>query len=132
MDHAGSGLWDGVTPMWIEENRTQLTAIDPDVRASRPMVNTVEAPVDFSLLRILVLEDRLVNQAVIQRQLKQLNATCTIANNGVEGLAQLQRSQFDIILADCSMPVWMDSRLPRRFATGNRRRVMAGRCRSSR
>ena len=82
-----------------------MTAIDPAVRASLPMVNAVEALVDFSLLRILVLEDRLVNQAVIQRQLKQLNATCTFANNGVEGLAQLERSLFDIILADCSMPV---------------------------
>lgn len=64
---------DRVTPMWLEENRNQLTVVGPGVRGSLSVVNAVETPVDLFLLRILVLEDRLVNQAVIRRQLKQLN-----------------------------------------------------------
>jgi PAS domain S-box-containing protein len=54
--------------------------------------------------RVLVLEDRQVNQKVIQKQLKKLGADCALAANGVEGLAILGRQDFDLILCDCSMP----------------------------
>jgi len=54
---------------------------------------------------LLVLEDRLVNQTIIQRQLKTLGITCTIAANGVEGLARVDSVEhYDAILCDCSMP----------------------------
>jgi signal transduction histidine kinase/HPt (histidine-containing phosphotransfer) domain-containing protein/ActR/RegA family two-component response regulator len=54
---------------------------------------------------ILVLEDRLVNQTVIQKQLKNLGIDCTLAANGVKGIEILDRQRFDLILCDCSMPV---------------------------
>jgi len=52
----------------------------------------------------LVLEDRLVNQTIIQRQLKKLDMTCTIAGDGVVGLEKLAAGSYDLILCDCSMP----------------------------
>jgi len=54
--------------------------------------------------RVLVLEDRLVNQTVIQKQLKILGIVCTLASNGVKGLEAVKSSTFDLILCDCSMP----------------------------
>ena len=54
---------------------------------------------------LLVLEDRLVNQTMIQRQLKILGITCTIAGDGIEGLERIKSGQhYDAILCDCSMP----------------------------
>lgn len=52
----------------------------------------------------LVLEDRLVNQTVIQKQLKLLGVECILAANGLKGLHELEDKQVDIILCDCSMP----------------------------
>jgi signal transduction histidine kinase/CheY-like chemotaxis protein len=54
--------------------------------------------------KILVLEDRLVNQTVIQKQLKKLGIDCSLAINGLRGLETLERERFDLILCDCSMP----------------------------
>ena len=55
--------------------------------------------------RVLVLEDRLLNQTVIQKQLKKLGVDCMLVANGVKGLEMLDRQRFDLILCDCSMPV---------------------------
>lgn len=54
---------------------------------------------------LLVLEDRLINQTMIQRQLKILGVTCTIAGDGIEGLEKIKSGgHYDAILCDCSMP----------------------------
>ena len=55
--------------------------------------------------RVLVLEDRLLNQTVIQKQLRKLGVDCALVDNGVKGLEMLDRQRFDLILCDCSMPV---------------------------
>ena len=55
--------------------------------------------------RVLVLEDRLLNQNVIQKQLKKLGIDCVLAADGVKGLEMLAHQQFDLILCDCSMPM---------------------------
>ena len=55
--------------------------------------------------RVLILEDRLLNQTVIQKQLKKLGVDCMLVANGVKGLEMLDRQRFDLILCDCSMPV---------------------------
>ncbi|SLN73959.1 Sensor histidine kinase RcsC [Oceanibacterium hippocampi] len=54
--------------------------------------------------RVLVLEDRLVNQAIIRKQLRALGVTCRLVSNGIEGLEVLENDDFDLILCDCSMP----------------------------
>ena len=54
--------------------------------------------------RVLVLEDRLVNQTVISKQLKKLGIDCVLADNGIKGLELLDHRYFDLILCDCSMP----------------------------
>lgn len=53
---------------------------------------------------VLVLEDRLINQAVIKEQLLKIGVQCTMASNGLLGLEAMEKHSFDLILCDCSMP----------------------------
>ncbi|WP_337997502.1 ATP-binding protein [Oleispirillum naphthae] len=55
-------------------------------------------------MQVLVLEDRVVNQTVIQKQLKKLGIDCMLAINGIKGLEVLDHQDFDLILCDCFMP----------------------------
>ncbi|MGR1199757.1 ATP-binding protein [Aeromonas hydrophila] len=63
--------------------------------------------VDEPLLpqRLLVVEDHHLNQVLVQRQLKQLNLQCDLAENGRQALAMLTLDRYDLILCDCQMPV---------------------------
>ncbi|WP_447832250.1 response regulator [Aeromonas salmonicida] len=55
--------------------------------------------------RLLVVEDHHLNQVLVQRQLKQLNLVCDLAENGQQALAMLAQHNYDLILCDCQMPV---------------------------
>lgn len=57
-----------------------------------------------STIRLLLVEDNLVNQKVAQAQLRRLGHVADVANNGVEALGMLTRSDYQIILMDCQMP----------------------------
>ncbi|KAL8737963.1 MAG: hypothetical protein Q9181_001185 [Wetmoreana brouardii] len=87
-------------------------------KRSRP-ANTSRAS-DTSLpksgLRVLIVEDNLVNQRVLQRQLRNIGCTVVVANHGGECLARLKESNFwaghskdavdlGVILMDLEMPV---------------------------
>jgi CheY-like chemotaxis protein len=55
--------------------------------------------------RVLLVEDTKVNQMVARAMLEKGGHQVTLAENGVEALAQLEQSGlFDIILMDCQMP----------------------------
>ena len=67
-------------------------------------------------LKILIVEDNLVNQRVLQKQLRNLGCTVHIANHGEECLNQLKESTFwngreadgkciTVVLMDLEMPV---------------------------
>lgn len=56
-------------------------------------------------MNVLVLEDRLINRTVIEKQLKKLGIDCELAVDGVKGLEMIGGQKFDLILCDCSMPV---------------------------
>lgn len=55
-------------------------------------------------LRILVAEDNHVNQVLAKRLLEQRGHTVVTANNGVEAVAQIETSVFDVVLMDMQMP----------------------------
>ncbi|MEP4035429.1 ATP-binding protein [Pseudophaeobacter sp.] len=55
--------------------------------------------------RILVAEDNEINRAVIKGQLALLDCTVTVTCDGAECLAAWQNGHFDVVLADCQMPV---------------------------
>ncbi|CZR55332.1 related to sensory transduction histidine kinase [Phialocephala subalpina] len=89
----------------------QLT---PPVSSPTPPLPT--SSLDHSTLKILIVEDNLVNQRVLQKQLKNLGFQTELANHGGEALEFLKTSQFwsgretdgvdlAVILMDLEMPV---------------------------
>ena len=64
---------------------------DPELAARNP-------------LRILLVEDNLINQKVGLKMLSQFGYTADVANNGVEGRALAAQSEYDLILMDIQMP----------------------------
>lgn len=73
----------------------QLPSDLPSVGADEPLLPQ----------RLLVVEDHHLNQVLVQRQLKQLNLQCDLAENGRQALAMLTFHRYDLILCDCQMPV---------------------------
>ena len=61
----------------------------------------------FKGMRLLVVEDNLINQKIIQNVLKHSGIIIDIANNGREALEYLftEHRDYDLILMDISMPV---------------------------
>jgi signal transduction histidine kinase/DNA-binding response OmpR family regulator len=57
-----------------------------------------------SRFRVLVVDDNPVNQMVCAHLLRNFAAVVSNAANGVEALAALRRSDFDVVLMDCQMP----------------------------
>jgi signal transduction histidine kinase/DNA-binding response OmpR family regulator len=55
-------------------------------------------------LRILVVEDNVVNQKLIVRILQKGSYRCEVATNGTEAVCALDERPFDLVLMDCQMP----------------------------
>jgi CheY-like chemotaxis protein/HPt (histidine-containing phosphotransfer) domain-containing protein len=55
-------------------------------------------------LRILVVEDNLVNQKLVIRMLEKMGHLCTLAQNGRAALKRLDAETFDLVLMDVQMP----------------------------
>lgn len=53
---------------------------------------------------ILLVEDNLVNQAVVQAMLQSFGCTVEIAENGLKALRAVEQKTYDLVLMDCMMP----------------------------
>jgi len=81
-------------------------------------------PTALSAMRILLVEDNLVNQRVAMAVLKKLGLTPDLASNGLEACAAAASQTYDLILMDCQMPEmdgFQATRLIRERAAGSRR-----------
>ena len=58
----------------------------------------------FSDVKILLVEDNLINQKVASYTLTKQGAIVEIANNGKEAIIMLEKKKYDIILMDIQMP----------------------------
>jgi two-component system sensor histidine kinase/response regulator len=75
--------------------------------APQPVARPTVAPesgVAVRPLRILLVEDNVVNQRVALGLLKKGGHEVTVANNGLQALAALEGRIFDVVLMDLQMP----------------------------
>jgi len=63
----------------------------------------VEAQAKLNV-RILIVEDYVINQAVAVRHLKKLGYRADCVDDGLAALKALELQQYDIVLMDCQMP----------------------------
>jgi len=56
-------------------------------------------------LKILLVEDNILNQRIVTLSLKKFDHEVVIANNGVEAINQFKEKSFDVVLMDIMMPV---------------------------
>lgn len=64
----------------------------------------VEKPKSTRSLKILLVEDSIVNQRLTVGLLERAGYEVQIANNGVEAIAAFEARTFDLILMDIAMP----------------------------
>lgn len=76
---------------------------------SQPLTANTEAPPEQAVLpddvRVLVVEDNLVNQMVAVKMLEKLGVAADVAVDGEQGLAALAAKKYDLVLMDMMMPV---------------------------
>lgn len=85
-------------------------------RATSPPPRTTANSEGETSLRVLIVEDNLVNQKVLAKQLQKIGCIIYVANHGGEAIDRLKASRFwqgketsgialDVILMDLEMPV---------------------------
>ena len=83
---------------------TIMGALSGRPAVTRPAGRGTLAPRKGPRLRVLVAEDNAVNQQVAVGMLKRAGHHPTVAGNGREALALLEREAFDLVLMDVQMP----------------------------
>lgn len=56
-------------------------------------------------LKVLLVEDNIINQQVLGKQLTKAGCVIDVANHGLEALDMLEKKVFDVVLMDLEMPV---------------------------
>ncbi|KAH6642955.1 hypothetical protein C7974DRAFT_302678 [Boeremia exigua] len=56
-------------------------------------------------LQVLLVEDNIINQKVLGKQLRKAGCTVSVANHGLEALNTLEKETFDVVLMDLEMPI---------------------------
>lgn len=85
---------------WAE---LQLRLAEVPFETNKPKQWAV-APLD-RCLRVLVVEDNLINQKLTMRILQRLGCQFEVANNGAEAVDLYSKMAFDAVLMDCQMPI---------------------------
>ena len=102
-----SQLWNALAESWaIKLQRESAVQAQPNHGPSLSALKSkLNGGVGDRLLRVLVVEDNIVNQTVTAKMLERLGVRSDVAANGREALDMLGIAPYDIVLMDCQMPV---------------------------
>jgi PAS domain S-box-containing protein len=101
-----SGLGQGSTFWFTVRMQKPVTgkSVGPDTSKLVTPYKLVEAQTK-SRVRILLVEDYVINQDVAVRQLQRLGYAADVVGDGFAALKALELDRYDIVLMDCQMPV---------------------------
>jgi PAS domain S-box-containing protein len=64
-----------------------------------------ERPAQLQGVRVLLVEDNVINQELALELLRDAGMVVSVAVHGAEAISMLERHEFDLVLMDCQMPV---------------------------
>ncbi len=76
--------------------------------------------------RILAVDDSQANIQLLEMQLTELGHTVTVARSGTEALAQVEKSEFDLVFMDIQMPDLSGDETTRQIRTFNQKLPIVG------
>ena len=90
-------------PGWKEIQRNRLPVILwQRVKCVKPGLSP--QPGKVSHVRVLVVEDNIVNQKVAMKMLEKLGSHADVAANGLEAVKMVGQFSYDLVFMDCQMP----------------------------
>ncbi|MBT0609092.1 response regulator [Aequorivita echinoideorum] len=91
----GSKFWFVINYEFIEEKKTHTN------------LNQINVTVDNDILEnknVLIVEDNKINQMITKKILEKKKMKCTVVDNGIDAIKQIQENNFDVVLMDIHMP----------------------------
>ena len=101
-----SQLWNALTESWAK--KLQRDSVNQEQVRYAPSMSALKSRLNGCgdrPLRVLVVEDNIVNQKVTAKMLERLGVRSDVAANGREALDMLGIASYDVVLMDCQMPV---------------------------
>ncbi|MGB3617055.1 MAG: ATP-binding protein, partial [Catalinimonas sp.] len=102
-------MMDGTMDVTSELGRgTTFTVRLPLARVASPQVTQVTTPAakdQLDGLRVLLVEDNLINQKVAGKFLSRWSVDVTVADNGAAAFEAVRDGTYDVVLMDLQMPV---------------------------
>jgi PAS domain S-box-containing protein len=102
-----SQLFNTVVAVWAKHRGMGVSAgISPksDGAAAKQGLDGLETSFTSSRVRVMVVEDNIVNQKVACRMVEKLGLRADVAANGLEAVEMFELLPYDLILMDCQMP----------------------------
>ncbi|MGK9414718.1 transporter substrate-binding domain-containing protein [Pseudomonas cedrina] len=87
--------------------------------------HTPSAPATAPVLNVLVVDDHPANRLLMCQQLAYLGHQYTAAQNGAAGFQAWRQERFDLIIADCNMPIMNGYELSRSIREYEQREQLA-------